>query len=185
MVVPVSAAAQTTQWSSPVTTERWSEAPATPPAKDEPRSAREGEKQGERPRWSDAPYTPQVDPADMDNPAVVERPAPLPAGIAGDWRLHVPGGVWYSQEGDRIMRNHSAGASLNRLIIRGDGSYDWAGRRGRLMEIRPWFAQPGERYFAVRMNADNQYMARYDSDQDRLNLFFWGVGGHAARGDRH
>lgn len=170
-------AAQTQQWSSPVTTQRWSEAP--PPAESRP--------DGRRPSAATdqgATYTQPVDPDWMANPRPVRGNRSLPTGLAGQWSLWVPGGVWYSEDGERILRHQTAGAALNGLTISSDGSYRWAGQRGRLVEIQPWFAQPGERYFAVRMDAQNRYMARYDEANDRLNLFFWGVGGHAARGDR-
>lgn len=179
------AAAQTQQWSSPVTTERWSEAP--PPASTSPAPARPrpapAKPAGPSPSTG-APHTQQVDADWMANPRPVASPAPLPAAMIGRWELWVAGGVWYSQDGARILRHQTPGAALNSLTIQPGGGYVWAGRQGRLTEIQPWFAQPGERYFEVRMDAQNRYMARYDAANDRINLFFWGVGGHAARGDR-
>lgn len=98
--------------------------------------------------------------------------------------LWVPGGIWYSTDGSTVFRNYTPGAAMNRLTIGSDGNYRWASGRGRLIEIRPWFAQEGERYFAVQMSPEARYMARYDAAKGRLNLFFWGVGGHAATGKR-
>lgn len=81
-------------------------------------------------------------------------------------------------------RHHTPGASSNRLAIRADGTYLWGDRSGRLVEVRPWFANAGERYYAIQMDAENRYMARFDAATGKLNLFFWGVGGHAASGTR-
>ncbi|WP_205570738.1 hypothetical protein [Brevundimonas naejangsanensis] len=186
------AAAQTQQWSSPVTTERWSEAPTPPPPAPPANPTRPAPARPapDRPNptppapSTGAPYTPQVDADWMAHPRPVTSRAPLPAAMVGRWELWVPGGVWYSQDGAQVLRHHTAGAALNSLTIRPGGAYVWAGRQGRLTEIQPWFAQPGERYFEVRMDSQNRYMARYDAANDRINLFFWGVGGHAARGDR-
>jgi hypothetical protein len=134
--------------------------------------------------WSTPTRTQQVDPERMNNPEVVARPGPLERMLVGTWELWVPGGVWYSSDGLTVYRNYTPGAVMNRLSIRADGGYRWGDHEGRLVEIRPWFAQEGDRYFAVAMDTSNRYMARWDGSQKRLLLFFWGVGGHAATGTR-
>jgi hypothetical protein len=135
-------------------------------------------------QWALPPQTQQVDPRKMDNPDVVARPGPLERMLAGSWELWVPGGVWYSSDGRSVYQHYTPGAAMNRLTIRADGSYQWGGQKGRLVEVRPWFAQEGQRYYAVSMNASTRYMARWDAAKDQLLMFFWGVGGHAATGAR-
>jgi len=173
----IGAETQTQQWSSPTTTQRWSEAPA-------PRSSAGQRQAAAGPPQAPAPYSGRVDPSWMDNPRLVDQASAPPQAMTGQWALWTPGGVWYSQDGQRILRHHASGAALNTLTIYRDGAYRWAGQEGRLVEIQPWFAQPGERYFEVKLDSQNRYMLRYDPANDRINLFFWGVGGHAARGDR-
>jgi|GEM_PF-3099835 len=134
--------------------------------------------------WSTAPRTEQVDPNKMDEPDMVSTPGPIERMLVGTWDLWVPGGFWYSSDGTRIFQHYTAGAAMNRLTIEADGSYRWGSHKGRLVEIRPWFAQPGDRYYAVAMNESVKYMARWNKQEDKLSLFFWGVGGHAATGTR-
>ncbi|WP_253816967.1 hypothetical protein [Myxococcus xanthus] len=186
------AIAQTGQWSQPTKTEQWSQPPQqqpqaqtrppaqspapTPPAPDKPAQSQPG--------LGSSPTAQQVDPRAMDNPEVVQPQGKVPAGMVGRWNLWVPGGIWYSTDGSRIYRNYTQGAAMNTLTIRANGTYSWGGTTGRLTEIRPWFAQPGERYFAVQLDADLKYMARHDAGKGKIDLFFWGVGGHAATGTR-
>ena len=202
--VAVPAAAQTTQWSQPVTTVRWSQAPEKKAPAPAPKTEiwsqpttteRWSEAPSPAPRasngqsgtteiWSSPSYTRQVDPRLMEEPEVVAGGGPLEPGLAGTWDLWVPGGIWYSSDGASVYRNYTPGAAVNRLSIGADGSYRWGGFGGRLTEVRPWFAQEGQRYFAVQMDAKNRYMARLDPEDGKLRLFFWGVGGHAATGTR-
>ncbi|MGS1017490.1 hypothetical protein [Allosphingosinicella humi] len=187
----------TEQWSQPTTTGVWSETPAAPPAPPPapppPRASTPLPRPAPQPRavdsgrtsnWSSPTYTHQVDPERMANPDVVANARPHESGLNGRWELWVPGGFWYSSDGTAIYRRYTPGASINRLVIRADGTYRWGDRSGRLIEVRPWFANAGERYYAVQMDAQNRYMARFDAATGKLNLFFWGVGGHAASGTR-
>ena len=139
---------------------------------------------GQTASWSTPTRTEQVDPEWMKNPRPVTGGGALEAGLAGTWDLWVSGGFWYSSDGLRVYRNYTPGAAMNRLSISRDGRYRWHQHRGRIAEIQPWFAQPGERYYAVQMDGATRYMARYDAAKDEVNLFFWGVGGHAAKGTR-
>ena len=108
----------------------------------------------------------------------------LPHGMAGTWDIWISSGIVHRTDGLRTEQLLIPGAAMNLLRIAADGSYQWGNQRSRLQEIAPWFAQPGQRYFAVRQNADNQYIARFDAHTDKLNLFFWDVGGLAASGTR-
>ncbi len=135
-------------------------------------------------RWAEPVRAERVDPKRMENPDVVARPGPLDGRVVGAWDLWVPGGVWYRQDGRTVYRMYTPGAAMNRLTVAADGSYRWAGRSGRLVEIRPWFAEAGQRFYAVSLDGSNRYMARFDEAQGKLLLFFWGVGGHAATGTR-
>lgn len=134
--------------------------------------------------WAKPTYTQQVDPASMDEPEVVANPGPIERMLVGEWDLWVPGGIWYSSDGLHVYQNYTPGAAMNRLVIRTDGTYRWGDREGKLVEIRPWFAQPRDRYYAVAMNESMRYMARWNAETDELLLFFWGVGGNAAKGTR-
>lgn len=176
-ILAAPAVAQTEQWSQPSKTERWSEAPAPPAPSSTPPA-------GETGLWSSPTYTDRVDPRKMDEPEVLASPGPIEQALVGSWDIRVPGGIWYSSDGSRIYRNYTPGAPINRLTVAADGSYRWGEHSGRLLEVNPWFAQPGERYFAVQFSPENRYIARYDASSEKLNLFFWGVGGHAATGTR-
>ncbi|QDE89264.1 hypothetical protein BHS06_10025 [Myxococcus xanthus] len=185
------ATAQTGQWSQPTKTEQWSQPPqaqprpqAQSPAPTPPAPGKGGPGQSQPGLESSPTTTQQVAPRAMANPEVVQPQGKVPAGMVGRWNLWVPGGVWYSADGSRIYRNYTQGAAMNTLTIRANGTYGWGGTTGRLTEIRPWFAQPGERYFAVQLDADLKYMARHDAGKGKVDLFFWGVGGHAATGTR-
>lgn len=120
----------------------------------------------------------------MDDPELLSNQAAPPTGMVATWELWVPGGVWYVEDGSRIYRSYTPGAAMNRLTIAANGTYEWATQQGRLQEIKPWFALEGQRYFAVQMAPGMRYMARYDAAKDKIDLFFWGVGGHAASGTR-
>lgn len=194
--------AQTEQWSQPTRTEQWSVPdPAPQPKQKQPKQQQQKQQKQKQQdswsqqktpppapsgsgQWSQPTYTQQVDPRTMDNPDIVAMPGPLHPGIVGTWDLWVPGGMWYSSDGSRVYRNYTPGADMNRLHIQADGSYRWGSYRGRLTEVKPWFAQAGERYYAVQMDSNTRYMARYDPGTGKLNMFFWGVGGHAASGTR-
>ncbi len=186
------AAAQTGQWSQPTKTEQWSQPPQQQPQahprpqeqSPAPAPPKGGPGQSQPDRWSSPTTTQQVDPRAMDNPEVVQPQGKVPAGMVGRWNLWVPGGIWYSTDGSRIYRNYTQGAAMNSLTIRANGTYSWGETTGRLTEIRPWFAQPGERYFAVQLDANLKYMARHDAAKGKIDLLFWGVGGHAATGTR-
>jgi|GEM_PF-1653023 len=186
------ATAQTGQWSQPTKTEQWSQPPqqqpqAQPRPQEQspaPAPPKGGPGQSQPDRWSSPTTTQQVDPRAMDHPEVVQPQGKVPAGMVGRWNLWVPGGIWYSTDGSRIYRNYTQGAAMNSLTIRANGTYNWGETAGRLTEIRPWFAQPGERYFAVQLDANLKYMARHDAAKGKLDLLFWGVGGHAATGTR-
>lgn len=179
--------AQTEQWSQPTRTEQWSQPqhPPQPKAPQQPTTPTPPTNQAERPGiWSTPGQTRQVDPKAMDNPEVVRPQGKAPARMTGRWKLWVPGGIWYSGDGSRVYRNYTPGADMNSLTIRANGTYSWGRKSGPLVEIRPWFTQPGDRYFAVQLDATLKYMARYDAAKDKVDLFFWGVGGHAATGTR-
>lgn len=176
----------TEQWSTAPKTEQWS-MPSAPPAPPPPAPPAPRSRDTAPPssgQWSAPTYTQQVDPKRMEHPEIVARPGPIERRLVGNWNLWVPGGIWYSSDGSTVYRNYTPGAAINRLRIAADGRYVWGNHRGHLVEIKPWFANPGERYFAVQMDANNRYMARYDARTGKLNLFFWGVGGHAATGER-
>ena len=108
-------------------------------------------------QWSTPTRTEQVDPRRMERAEVVANPRPFDARLAGAWELWVPGGVWYQSDGRTIYRRYSPGAAMNRLQIASDGSYAWNGRRGRLVEVRPWHAQAGVRYYQLPHPAGGTY----------------------------
>lgn len=124
--------------------------------------------------------TRQVDPKDMERAKPVENPAPFQAELAGTWDIWVPGGIWYSSDGRTIFQNYTPGAAMNRLVIHADGKYEWAAKKGALLEVRPWYAQEGRRYFRiVQANAAEYELFLKDG---QLIFLFGGVGGHAATG---
>jgi hypothetical protein len=129
-------------------------------------------------------FTEMIDPKEMERAKVVEKPGPLEAGIVGKWELWVPGGVWYSSDGRSVYQKYTPGAALNRLVIAADGTYQWAQQKGRVVEVRPWHAQPERRYYRVVQAGGAEYDFYLDAKQDKLVLLFGGVGGHAASGTR-
>lgn len=144
--------------------------------------------------WSEPTRTEQVDPRRMERAQVVTNPGPFDARLAGEWDLWVPGGVWYQSDGRTTYRRYTPGAAMNRLQIAADGGYTWEGRRGGLVEVRPWHAQGGVRYFQLPHPVGGTYdlylctgravetLCR--GSEGRLMLLFGGVGGHAATGTR-
>lgn len=143
--------------------------------------------------WSEAPRTEQIDPRRMERAEIVRSPAAFDPRLAGTWELWVPGGVWYRTDGSTVYRRYTRGAAMNRLQIAADGSYTWEGRRGRLVEVRPWHAQPGVRYYHLPHPAGGEYeiylcagaaLETLCRAEGRLMLLFGGVGGHAATGTR-
>lgn len=145
-------------------------------------------------QWSTPTRTEQVDPRRMERAEVVANPAPFDPRLAGTWELWVPGGVWYQTDGRTAYRRYTPGAAMNRLQIAADGGYTWDGRRGRLVEVRPWHAQAAVRYYQLPHPGGGTYdlylctgaavetLCR--GSEGRLVLLFGGVGGHAATGTR-
>jgi len=145
-------------------------------------------------QWSTPTRTEQVDPRRMDRAEVVANPGPLDPAIPGAWELWVPGGIWYQTDGSTTYRIYSPGAAMNRLQISADGSYTWDGRRGRLVEVRPWHAQRGVRYYQVAHPGGGTYELYLCTgavvetlcrgSAGKLVLLFGGAGGLAATGTR-
>lgn len=145
-------------------------------------------------QWSTPTRTEQVDPRRMERAEVVARPGPFDRALAGTWELWVPGGVWYQSDGRTTYRRYTPGAAMNRLRITAEGGYTWEGRRGRLVEVRPWHAQAGVRYFQLPHPAGGTYdlylcsgaavQALCRGSEGGLMLLFGGVGGLAATGTR-
>lgn len=145
-------------------------------------------------QWSTPTRTEQVDPRRMERAEVVAHPRPFDARLAGTWELWVPGGVWYQNDGRAIYRRYTPGAAMNRLEIARNGTFTWAGRRGRLVEVRPWHAQAGVRYYQLPHPGGGTYdlylctgaaaetLCR--GSEGKVMLLFGDVGGHAATGTR-
>lgn len=145
-------------------------------------------------QWSIPTRTEQVDPRRMEWAEVVTNPGHIDPALAGAWDLWVPGGVWHRSDGRTTYRRYTPGAAMNRLQITADGGYAWDGRRGRLVEVRPWHAQAGVRYYQLPHPAGGTYdlylcagaavetLCR--GSEGKLMLLFGGVGGHAATGTR-
>jgi hypothetical protein len=134
--------------------------------------------------WSTAPTTQQVDPKAMDRSEPVRNAGPVDSRIVGAWDVWIAGAVTYSTDGRAIYQQYSPGAAMNRLEIGRDGAYQWGSKRGRLVEVRPWHAQDGRRYFQAAHANGTEYDFYYKDGDDKLVVLFGGVGGHAASGTR-
>lgn len=124
-----------------------------------------------------------IDPARMQRAEAVANPARLDRALTGAWDVWIPGSVTYSSDGRTVYRNYQPGAAMNRLDIAADGRYRWGNASGRLEEVRPWYHQPGRRYYRLRHASGDEYEF-HRSDGDQLIVLFGGVGGHAATGTR-
>ena len=117
----------------------------------------------------------------MGAPVPVPGPLRLQPGLAGAWKVRVPTGVRYGSTSTHVYREIVPGANLDSLVIAPDGRYRWGRTAGRLAEVRPHFAQCGERYFAARDDVGDDKVLRLDADG--LKVFF-STGGFAAKGER-
>jgi hypothetical protein len=134
--------------------------------------------------WSTPTRTEQVDPKKMERAEPVAKPGPLDARVVGSWDLWVPGGVWYSTDGRTVYQNYTPGAAMNRLQVMADGSYRWGAKQGKLVEVRPWHAQPERRYYTLTAPSGAVYELYHNDTDGKLVFLFGGVGGHAATGTR-
>lgn len=175
--------ATTKQWSEPTTTKQWAETPATQQRMETP-ATQQWAAPTTTQQWAEVVVTEQIDPSHFDRAKEVPNPGPLETRLVGEWELWVPGGFWYSSDGRNVYQHYTPGAAMNRLVIRADGSYRWASAQGRLVEVRPWHAQPDRRYYRVQAESGSEYEIYWDSSSDRLLMLFGGVGGHAATGSR-
>ncbi|HEX5581138.1 MAG TPA: hypothetical protein VFX39_06130 [Gemmatimonadaceae bacterium] len=135
------------------------------------------------PVWSTPTRTEQVDPARMERAPVVSKPGPIDRRLVGAWDVWISGAVTYRTDGRAVYQRYEPGAAMNRLQISADGRYQWGDRKGRLVEVQPWHAQEGRRYWRIA-NAQGTEYEFYYADGDKLVVLFGGVGGHAATGTR-
>lgn len=135
------------------------------------------------PVWSTPTRTEQVDPARMERAPVVSKPGPIDRRLVGAWDVWISGAVTYRTDGRAVYQRYEPGAAMNRLQISTDGRYQWGDRKGRLVEVQPWHAQEGRRYWRIA-NAQGTEYEFYYADGDKLVVLFGGVGGHAATGTR-
>lgn len=104
--------------------------------------------------------------------------------ITGSWEVWIPGAVTYTATETAVYQKYILGAAMNRLDIKSDGSYQWGNKKGRLIEVRPWHAQEGRRYYRISDLKGNDYDFWYDASKKQLTVLFGEVGGHAATGTR-
>ena len=112
------------------------------------------------------------------------KSASIEKGITGSWEVWIPGAVTYTAKENAVYQKYIPGAAMNRLEIRSDGSYQWGNQKGRLIEVRPWHAQEGRRYYRISDLKGNEYDFWYDTSKNQLTVLFGEVGGHAATGTR-
>lgn len=116
--------------------------------------------------------------------AIAQTKKNIPASIVGKWDVWIPGAVTYQQKGSDIYQVYEPGSAMSQLQISADGSFKWGNRKGKLTEVRPWYAEESKRYFSVKDLRDNSYDFWYKESTDELIFLFGEVGGHAATGSR-
>lgn len=104
--------------------------------------------------------------------------------VSGEWEVWIPGAVTYLAKDDAVYRQYTPGATMNRLQVRADGSYQWGEVKGKLKTVNPWYAQEGVTYYRVEDKSKNTYDFWYKKETDQLIFLFGEVGGHAATGSR-
>lgn len=122
-------------------------------------------------RWSEGPeYT------------VVQKPQPVDRRLVGSWDLWISGGVDYVTDGRDVFQRYTPGAGRGRIVVGGDGRYQWGSYTGRMVEVRPYFAQDHLRYWLLRDQAGS-YVVTYE-DGGALLRILHSSGGIMATGDR-
>lgn len=104
--------------------------------------------------------------------------------VAGEWEVWIPGAVTYTAKDEKVYRQYSPGAAMNKLAIKKDGTYTWGELNGKLEVVRPWYAAADKYYYRLRDQRSNSYDFWYKKETDQLVLLFGEVGGHAATGYR-
>lgn len=110
--------------------------------------------------------------------------AQLPETIPGEWDVWISGAVTYRAQDAKIVQEYTPGAAMNRLRIEKHGAYSWGESKGKLQEVRPWYAEEGKQYFRISDLKGNTYDFWHKPETDQLILLFGEVGGHAATGSR-
>lgn len=126
---------------------------------------------GAQQRWSEGPeYT------------VVERPRALDGRLVGSWDLWISGGVDYLTDGRDVYQRFTPGTGRGRIVVRRDGRYQWGESSGRLVEVRPYFAQDHLRYWLLK-DQTGSYLLTYDERGTPFRILHT-VGGVMATGER-
>jgi hypothetical protein len=175
------AMAQTQVWSETERTEVWSET-QPPPAREKKAEAVKPPAATE-PKKTEVWSTPTTTKVEKLETKTVKTGNKVDPRLVGTWDVRIPTTVSYSSDGRRVYRHVEPGADFNRLTIRADGSYQWGSAKSTLKEVRPWFADEGQRYFEIAKDKKNKYFIRFN-EADRTLAMFFDVGGFVAKGTR-
>lgn len=106
---------------------------------------------------------------------------PVQPRLVGTWKTAIPGAAWTGSKGES---NVSLGAGLGDLVIRADGSCDWAGRRGKLRQVMPYNdAVPDTAYWLIQDPDGKPHYCAADGT-GQLLFFLPGSNSFIAQGTR-
>ncbi len=126
---------------------------------------------GAQQRWSEGPeYT------------VVRNPQALDARVIGAWNLWISGTVDHVTDGRSVYQRYTPGTGRGLLLIASDGRYTWGPSRGRLREIRPYFAMDHLRYWLLT-DETGSYVITYETEGKSVRMLH-ASGGILATGER-
>ena len=108
----------------------------------------------------------------------------VPNTLVGKWDVWIPGAITYTQKETKVYQVYEPGSALSQLQLHADGSYQWGNSKGKLLKVKPWYADENRVYFRIRDLRNNVYDFWYKEATDELIFLFGEVGGHAATGSR-